>query len=290
MVLQTVLPVPVPVISLVPAHSTAAAMKLKQQSQITEPMDFDETVFSKDFSLLRSESPCSGVGSSDEADSVNNYVTDASCIPPGDLASSQAQREKLSRNCHAHLSSLQGARQTRTHQRWARNPSNHTTIVRLVAGCVPLLRDGRVLLISSRKSSASLGLPKGGWETDESLEEGAMRETFEEAGVLGVLGPPLPSFLLESSKKRRKEPRKAGSMDESSSSASSETCYPPPPVDFCNLDALEPIAVSRNDPFPIHTHTCMTFFPLYVTEVKNEWPEHARERRAFPIEGTIFME
>uniref|UniRef100_M1B5F1 Diphosphoinositol polyphosphate phosphohydrolase n=1 Tax=Solanum tuberosum TaxID=4113 RepID=M1B5F1_SOLTU len=27
--------------------------------------------------------------------------------------------------------------------------------------------------------------PKGGWEIDESLEEAASRETFEEAGVVG---------------------------------------------------------------------------------------------------------
>ncbi|MCI12140.1 nudix hydrolase 4, partial [Trifolium medium] len=27
--------------------------------------------------------------------------------------------------------------------------------------------------------------PKGGWETDETMEQAALRETIEEAGVVG---------------------------------------------------------------------------------------------------------
>ena len=42
----------------------------------------------------------------------------------------------------------------------------------------------RVLLVTSR-SGAGLVFPKGGWETDESCEAAAARETVEEAGVRG---------------------------------------------------------------------------------------------------------
>jgi diphosphoinositol-polyphosphate diphosphatase len=64
---------------------------------------------------------------------------------------------------------------------------------RLVAGCVPIqLAEGaetlegaiRVLLIESVNRGDWI-LPKGGWEKDETVEEAAVRETQEEAGVQG---------------------------------------------------------------------------------------------------------
>ena len=59
----------------------------------------------------------------------------------------------------------------------------------------------RVLLVTSR-SGAGLVFPKGGWETDESCEAAAARETVEEAGVRGDLEPePLGTFRFASSKK-----------------------------------------------------------------------------------------
>jgi 8-oxo-dGTP pyrophosphatase MutT (NUDIX family) len=64
---------------------------------------------------------------------------------------------------------------------------------RLLAGCIPFRGGGRgaaagveVLLITSRRGKG-WGLPKGGWEDDESAEAAAQRETVEEAGVRGVL-------------------------------------------------------------------------------------------------------
>ena len=51
-----------------------------------------------------------------------------------------------------------------------------------------------VMLITSRRKVGEYVLPKGGWETDEALEDAAARETVEEAGVRGALealeGPP----------------------------------------------------------------------------------------------------
>lgn len=70
---------------------------------------------------------------------------------------------------------------------------------RQVVGCIPYryrktnqsstvqgtqIDDLEFLLISSQKSPKWM-FPKGGWETDEALEDAALRETFEESGVIG---------------------------------------------------------------------------------------------------------
>ncbi|CDO98317.1 unnamed protein product [Coffea canephora] len=70
---------------------------------------------------------------------------------------------------------------------------------RQVVGCIPyrfrkthraapvhgkLSSELEFLLISSQKSPRMM-FPKGGWELDETIEQAAMRETMEEAGVLG---------------------------------------------------------------------------------------------------------
>lgn len=54
---------------------------------------------------------------------------------------------------------------------------------RLVAGVVPLTADQNyVLLIQSTRRKGWV-LPKGGWESDETCEEAAAREAWEEAGI-----------------------------------------------------------------------------------------------------------
>ncbi|XWS37550.1 hypothetical protein CRYUN_Cryun19dG0053200 [Craigia yunnanensis] len=66
---------------------------------------------------------------------------------------------------------------------------------RLVVGCIPYryrkTEDAtsndeviEVLVISAQNGQGML-FPKGGWEKDESMEAAAIRETLEEAGVLG---------------------------------------------------------------------------------------------------------
>eukprot|EP00903_Cladosiphon_okamuranus_P009624 g9160.t1 len=52
---------------------------------------------------------------------------------------------------------------------------------RLVAGCLPITPDGRLVLIGSVKHTDWI-LPKGGWDTDETAAEAAVREAYEEAG------------------------------------------------------------------------------------------------------------
>ncbi|KAK7343104.1 hypothetical protein VNO80_26067 [Phaseolus coccineus] len=81
--------------------------------------------------------------------------------------------------------------------RTGRHQQRYENGYRLVAGCVPFRyksSDGdsssekivEVLLINS-PSGPGLLFPKGGWENDETVEEAAVREAVEEAGVRGDL-------------------------------------------------------------------------------------------------------
>ncbi|KAL4574347.1 hypothetical protein LXL04_021176 [Taraxacum kok-saghyz] len=73
---------------------------------------------------------------------------------------------------------------------------------RLVVGCIPYrykIETGEleVLVISSQKGHAMM-FPKGGWELDESVEEAASRESFEEAGVVGIVECVLGKWMFKS--------------------------------------------------------------------------------------------
>ncbi|PKI77835.1 hypothetical protein CRG98_001799 [Punica granatum] len=73
---------------------------------------------------------------------------------------------------------------------------------RQVVGCIPYrYRKGggelEVLLVSSQKGKAMM-FPKGGWEIDESMEEAALRETIEEAGVKGKVEKKLGQWRYKS--------------------------------------------------------------------------------------------
>ncbi|KAG6403302.1 hypothetical protein SASPL_135519 [Salvia splendens] len=68
---------------------------------------------------------------------------------------------------------------------------------RQVVGCIPYRYCGKkppcvvdeeeieVLVITSQRKEKGMLFPKGGWEIDESIEAAALRETVEEAGVVG---------------------------------------------------------------------------------------------------------
>lgn len=98
------------------------------------------------------------------------------------------------------------ARQGRHKQRYAESGE------RLVAGCIPIrypadaaLQPGNVevLLITSRSAKGWV-FPKGGWETDETVEAAARRETVEEAGVRGTIEEPMIGmFNFQSAKQER---------------------------------------------------------------------------------------
>ena len=99
------------------------------------------------------------------------------------------------------------SRQGRATQRWITDPDSHETI-RLTTGCVPILRGGKILFVSASRKPEWI-LPKGGWELDETMEESAVRECFEEAGVLGVLGPKLSDIQYET-RQSQKTPTPVG--------------------------------------------------------------------------------
>ncbi|ODV90091.1 hypothetical protein CANCADRAFT_25156 [Tortispora caseinolytica NRRL Y-17796] len=63
---------------------------------------------------------------------------------------------------------------------------------RIVGGTIPIDDKGRILLISSSSHKDRWVLPKGGHECDETIEETAIRESWEEAGVTGQIIKELP--------------------------------------------------------------------------------------------------
>ncbi|CAA3027024.1 nudix hydrolase 18, mitochondrial-like [Olea europaea subsp. europaea] len=81
---------------------------------------------------------------------------------------------------------------------------------RQVVGCIPYRYKGingksvvdedaiEVLVISSQRKGKGMSFPKGGWEKDESIEEAALRETVEEAGVLGDVESELGEWSFKS--------------------------------------------------------------------------------------------
>ncbi|KAJ4713566.1 Nudix hydrolase mitochondrial-like [Melia azedarach] len=80
---------------------------------------------------------------------------------------------------------------------------------RQVVGCIPyryrssstnektFTQELEVLVISSQKGQG-MQFPKGGWEIDESMEEAVLRETLEEAGVIGKVEFGLGKWLYKS--------------------------------------------------------------------------------------------
>lgn len=78
---------------------------------------------------------------------------------------------------------------------------------RLVAGVVPLSADKTKVLMIQSSGPGGWVLPKGGWETDEeTAQDAACREAWEEAGVictvqrdLGLIPDMRPPHLLSAS-------------------------------------------------------------------------------------------
>ncbi|XP_062183026.1 nudix hydrolase 13, mitochondrial-like isoform X2 [Phragmites australis] len=100
--------------------------------------------------------------------------------------------------------------------RQGRHRQRYEGFYRLVSGCIPyMLKEdeeenscqdvlGRlqVLMISTPKRS-DLIFPKGGWEDDESIDEAACREAFEEAGAKGIISAtPLGEWIFKSKSKQ----------------------------------------------------------------------------------------
>jgi ADP-ribose pyrophosphatase YjhB (NUDIX family) len=190
--------------------------------------------------------------------------------------------QQISRDARGRLMELTVSREGRELQRWDHlgvtnsNNSNDGNCInyndqpncRLTTGCIPILPGGRILLISSTKSSNIFVLPKGGWEHDESLPLSALRETFEEAGVTGLLGPPLPPLTYETKK-----------------SVSRRLLLGGTPTKFISTSTTthgtsgRPISSSDSPISAYHTHNRLIIFPMYVQCIYDDWPERNRLRR-----------
>jgi diphosphoinositol-polyphosphate diphosphatase len=190
----------------------------------------------------------------------------------------------------------------------------------MVTGCVPIVEGGKVLFVSASRKAEWI-LPKGGWEKDEPIEESAIRECFEEAGVLGVLGPRLTDYDYETrkAKKRRLEfeeiRNKANKLRGSprSETTATEATQPSqeqekhtksePAISVVQDPAEDSPRISKppkmnqsdetssvtSDSSKSHTHVRLSLFVLYVSEVKSSWPESGRSRKVVDIDEAIKM-
>eukprot|EP00577_Skeletonema_sp_RCC1716_P006757 CAMPEP_0113392156 /NCGR_PEP_ID=MMETSP0013_2-20120614/11123_1 /TAXON_ID=2843 ORGANISM="Skeletonema costatum, Strain 1716" /NCGR_SAMPLE_ID=MMETSP0013_2 /ASSEMBLY_ACC=CAM_ASM_000158 /LENGTH=571 /DNA_ID=CAMNT_0000275507 /DNA_START=476 /DNA_END=2191 /DNA_ORIENTATION=+ /assembly_acc=CAM_ASM_000158 len=219
----------------------------------------------------------------------------------------------LSRDFTDNLVKGNSSRQGRSLQRWLVH-SQTEELVRQVAGTVPITRDGRIVLVSASRKSEWI-LPKGGWDADETREECAARETYEEAGLLGRLGACLDPIDYETSKaKKRRLNMMLGEGGGESGGAGGEVSRPPLPKRIKkvgeggssysptgpelteegtgksrskNASGSSPKKKSSNSDAKNYSYVRLLLFPLYVSEVKNVWPEKGRLRKLVDIDEAI---
>ncbi|KAL7470143.1 hypothetical protein ACHAXS_010377 [Conticribra weissflogii] len=211
------------------------------------------------------------------------------------------------------------SRQGREKQRWLVHTQTES-LVRQVAGCIPITKDGRIILISASRKMEWI-LPKGGWDTDETVSECAVRETFEEGGILGALGGGLEPVDYETrkSKKRRsgKESEVEGSPEDVSAkdrkglpplpkrfkvedgsplssifppltSAGSESWNKAPQIDSSPMkESPSKLSSPGSSETAKYNFVRMFLFPMYVSDVKDDWPEKGRLRKLVDIDEAI---
>jgi diphosphoinositol-polyphosphate diphosphatase len=181
------------------------------------------------------------------------------------------------------------------------------------------------LVSASRKKEWIL--PKGGWDNDESKEECAARETFEEGGLLGSLGGCLSPIDYETAKAKKRRLSKQSDEDEGGKSiadcelkrsrADNEESRPPlckrprsertmtgpesssstlkkaglpesPSGSGTSSVNLTPARAAKTSFDPKHySYVRLFLFPLYVSSVKSDWPEKGRLRKLVDIDEAI---
>jgi len=237
-------------------------------------------------------------------------------IPLQSVMALASSSTSLSTKFTDNLAQEKSSRQGRSLQRWLIHQPTEE-LVRQVSGTIPITRDGRIILVSASRKAEWI-LPKGGWDNDESKEECAARETFEEGGILGSLGGCLAPIDYETAKARKRRLSKEGSGGEGGKSvsecepkrsrAANRNSDPPPPSkrvkpekkltgseSSCNGKASSAnmaqvtSASAAKTPFdPKHySYVRLFLFPLYVSSVKSNWPEKGRLRKMVHIDEAI---
>lgn len=305
--------------------------RLKAPPTCDNPIFRAEAMSSEELSKLvfapRSETAAARVLTSSDCDVGTPAVTVSSCSSSSASSRDSQSADEImndkdneSNYMNARVMTRETSRQGRETQRWVTD-ENTQQVIRLVTGCVPILSNGKILFVSASRKPEWI-LPKGGWEKDETMEESAIRETYEEAGVVGFLGPRLTEVRYETrkSKKRRLEleelKKEKTDFYENCSNHSSRSQASPlrekgeKSESQVSLLGTEPIimsdaAVARirgsatkktsdetssiASDTSVYSHVRMTLFPLYVSEVLERWPESGRIRKAVDIDEAIKM-
>eukprot|EP00934_Nitzschia_sp_Nitz4_P001060 Nitzschia sp. Nitz4//scaffold170_size48074//22272//23366//NITZ4_007105-RA/size48074-processed-gene-0.20-mRNA-1//-1//CDS//3329538640//1060//frame0 len=281
------------------------AMTTEDLSKLTFPLETPVNSFCSTEYHLNHHEPSVVSSSSSTASRESFTISDGEMMSQKIVSTPLRLERRQSEQINSKVTSITKSRNGRQSQRWFSDPHSHR-MYRMVTGCVPIVKGGKVLFISSSRKPEWI-LPKGGWEQDEAMEESAIRETFEEGGVLGILGPRLGEIEYETrkAKKRRLEreelqrrvklfPEGSGSLasekqdDASTFADSTSTASVSEPQSTGPLKLFdETNSVTSESSSGAYTHVRMTLFPLYVSEVKSEWPECGRFRKAVDIDEAI---
>jgi len=168
----------------------------------------------------------------------------------------------------------------RDQQRFALDPHTNLPTTRLTVGSVPILKNGKILMVSSSRKPRWI-LPKGGWESDEQCEEGALRETYEEGGIVGTLGARLGDVECWKEGDSRVA---TGVGEEGGNRVIVESNSLP------SSASSQCVTLTDNHSTPSSTSRIrMYMYPLYVLEVRETWPESGRARKAVDIDTAIEM-
>jgi diphosphoinositol-polyphosphate diphosphatase len=327
-------------------HPACKSEEMREKAMSAD--ELQNLCFSKDFSLIEAQLDAIPVLTSASFASHSTSTSSkksmySSCATDDDVDAVLGQLMEKSLSINSRVTSITVSRHGRSHQRWIVD-SQTNQVIRLVTGCVPILKGGKVMLVSANKKNEWIA-PKGGWEMDEEAEFSAGREAFEEAGVIGVLGPKLSEIQYETRKSRERrlvleENLKTNTetesqfssgwsdfsqlseddhlLDKDHSSKSHDatevipdtlkkskvqvTIQPPVLGKGLNIPHAQDKKVAQLVPLDKqvdpkdhitsettldYSHVRVSLFPLYVQEVKSDWPESGRLRRAVDIDEAI---